>query len=419
MAPNKQTKWVLAPFNMIEIVIALMIIMTVLVSIIALLPKGIEANRDALSRIAAADAADQFFNQYSAMLQRDWNNVKKIPRTKPDLREINDQQLTYSSENVLDNDELQINFAAPSANTSFQELNETQATGIFRIRHRTANNKTDFEAVMAVWAEFPELDVEGAPAELGDAAEIRLKAEISWPASVKYEHRQKKVYDYRVYRPDLHGREANSMFEVPCKSAWTIEQGTSTPRLMVYVMDSDSSTNRVEGEIRGLDNGSEVDALTVVSDGTIFFINNASGEGNSTLYRINPGEIDHVSSTPVNATKVGSTGLQAGSNSEITGLIPVGQKLYAVTRRSKELYEVNPQTAAVRKIADIERNGTFEISAVAVTSTGVYLSRTDKSKTQIWKFDSFPGGSVTKVMAINNSGDIVALAGHPNGKLYG
>ncbi|RMD73524.1 MAG: hypothetical protein D6820_18415, partial [Lentisphaerae bacterium] len=384
LMPTKKT-WNHLPFNMIEIVIALMIIMTVLVSIVALLPKGIEANRDALSRIAAADAADQFFNQYSAMLQQDWNYVRKLPTSKPDLSQINEQELTFSNENVLNNEDLEIHFAAPSASTSFAELNEAQATGIFKIRHRTASNKTDFTATMAVWAEFPDLNIEGAPAELGDAAEVRIKAEISWPASVKYEHRQKKIYEYQVYRPDLHGREANSMFEVPCKSAWAIEQGTSTPRLMFYVMSSESSTNRVEGEIQGLNNGVKVDAMTIVSDGTIFFINNASGEGSSTLYRINPGEIDHVSSTPVNAIKVGSTGLEAGSYSELTGMIVVGQKLYAVTRRSKELYEVNPQTAQIRKVSDIEQSGSFEIGAMTVATSGVYLSRIDRSKTEIWK----------------------------------
>ena len=80
---HRTTKAEHRPFNMVEIVVALVIILVALIGILGLMPHSIEANNDAMQRAAAGDAADQFLHHFAARITENWVENETLPETKP------------------------------------------------------------------------------------------------------------------------------------------------------------------------------------------------------------------------------------------------------------------------------------------------------------------------------------------------
>ena len=228
-------------------------------------------------------------------------------------------------------------------------------------------------------------------------------------------------------------------YDTPKLSLWGI-RGTP-PTLYYHSLDERDSGHawvHPEGAVIAEDGATlQVDDFTVAPNGTMYFINNIVGM-NTTLYKIRPTDLDNNPATPVTARLLGPTGLVAGSDSTIRGLTFIAHDttgrngvLYAVTWRSKQIFELSLENGAASFVSNIIPKapyitGTpFTCDAMTQDLAGtIYVVRNDV-KSELWRFDEFvevPGArmdSASQVCEINkDKARTRALAGHPNGYLY-
>ncbi len=172
-------------FNLVEITIALMIIMVGLVGVMSVLPKGMQTSQETVSRLCAADTADQFLNFFVTEIHKDWDMRKCIPTAESLVYESSDP--VFSDNGFITNDNIDIEF---QANNDVDEWDpNTFTTGVFRVTQKTRTNGIDFRGIARVWRENINDDN-------GDdnPSSIRVYAEISWPAEVEYAKRKKTRY---------------------------------------------------------------------------------------------------------------------------------------------------------------------------------------------------------------------------------
>lgn len=227
-------------------------------------------------------------------------------------------------------------------------------------------------------------------------------------------------------------------YDTPPISIWGIRG--SPPTLYYHSLeerDSGWAWIHPEGEVEVAGGGPlNIDDFTVAPNGTMYFINNVAGT-NSSLYKIRPTDLDNNPATPVTARLVGPTGLIAGDTSEIRGLTFIAHDttglngvLYAVTWKSKRIYELSLENGAASFVSEIVPKGiaastAFHVDAMTQDLVGtIYIVR-NNAKSELWKFDEFvesPGtrkDSTSFVATISGIKDKTrALAGHPNGYLY-
>lgn len=209
-------------------------------------------------------------------------------------------------------------------------------------------------------------------------------------------------------------------YDTPKLSLWGVD-GTP-PTIRYYSLDEKArgvSWVHLEGRLDlGAVTTVNVDDYTVANDGIMYFINNV---GNSTLYKVRSIDLDNNPSTPVMARLVGSTNLLAGSADEIRGMIFINGTLFVATKTSKKIYELNIENGAASPVCSLTVGGTFQVDAMTQGHDGtIYLSRTNTTATEIWRFDNFLGGVVSRAVSVNDgSGQIRSLAAHPDGYLYG
>ncbi|HLP41358.1 MAG TPA: hypothetical protein VK465_07610, partial [Fibrobacteria bacterium] len=203
-------------------------------------------------------------------------------------------------------------------------------------------------------------------------------------------------------RMELVKTETTIPFDTPKLSAWGIRG--NPPVLYYHSLDERDSGHawiHPEGEVvlAGV-SFTNVDDFTVGPNGTMYFINNIPGE-NSILYKIRPTDLDKNPTTPVPARMVGPTGLVAGDSSEIRGLTFISRTvsgkngvLYAVTWKSKRIYELSLENGAASFVADIiprdlTSSTAFWCDAMTQDLSGaIYIVR-NNFKSQLWRFDEF------------------------------
>lgn len=226
-------------------------------------------------------------------------------------------------------------------------------------------------------------------------------------------------------------------YDTPRLSLWGIRG--SPPTLYYHSLeerDSGWAWIHPEGEVVVPGGGTlNIDDFTVAPNGTMYFINNVGLS--SSLYKIRPTDLDNNPSTPVIARLVGPTMLAAGTDQEIRGLTFIAHDttgrngvLYAVTWKSKEIFELSLENGIGTKVTDIvpkgpEGVGDFWCDAMTQDLAGaIYIVR-NNAKSQLWRFDEFveaPGlrkDSASFVAEISGLKDKTrAIAGHPNGYIY-
>ena len=239
-------------------------------------------------------------------------------------------------------------------------------------------------------------------------------------------------------RMELVKTQTTIPFDTPRLSLWGIR---GNPAVLYHhsldERDSGHAWVHPEGEVvlPGAD-FQNVDDFTVAPNGTMYFINNVGGM-NSTLYRIRPNDLDNNPATPVTARLVGPTGLISGSDDEIRGLTFIARDttgkngvLYAVTWKSKKIYELSLENGAASFVANVVPKGiasstSFWADAMTQDLGGaIYIVR-NNTKSELWRFDEFveiPGArqdSASFIAQISGIKDKTrAIAGHPNGYIY-
>lgn len=143
--------WILRPFNMVEIVVSLVIVMTALVGVMALLPSSVGRSNDALSRLCATDAADQFINRMRAEVDAEWTSIDRIPETK---YAGSDADFVWGAPLIQSNG-LRVVPESPNESTGWE--GEEEGTGVFRATQSTSASMVDFEGIVRVWKEVYEV----------------------------------------------------------------------------------------------------------------------------------------------------------------------------------------------------------------------------------------------------------------------
>ena len=232
--------------------------------------------------------------------------------------------------------------------------------------------------------------------------------------------------------------------EFPFMTIWAVNDHTDG-KLQYYTLDVASPFLNIEGDILGITGDKDIEDLIIDSsptpenplpnDGTFYLVNNV---GTSTIYSLDFSDFDGIPTTPVTATLVGSTGLPTTPNGsspeEISSLLIHNGTLYGLSKRSKKLYTISTVDGSVTQVFTLSVTGDFRTDAMTFrpptpnnngpsgpTGVGtVYLVKTDDTggESEIWKFDSFPGGDITYVRQIETSGKVEALTAHPDGFLY-
>ena len=182
-----------AGFNMVEIVLALGVVAVGVVSIMALFPIGLNANRDAVARSYSADSVDQFLHYYAQLLKRsdtNWTNYQTgLPLAKPSVAD--DRTLSWTQQGST-------NFYYSSGNAGFWKI-EQMASG---------SDLVDFSAICRVWKNPLSADYydSGSSTWQSDTIDyayaLGINLEISWPVQLPYAQRQKELYYFELFNPN-------------------------------------------------------------------------------------------------------------------------------------------------------------------------------------------------------------------------
>ena len=203
-------------FNMVEIVLALVIIVIGIIGIMGLFPASQEANLESRGRNYAGDASNQFLRYFSSKVKTRWALLNTLPINKPGTDEAAVSWAKGDSNGIFGNiPGVEIFYNDLDSDGKFDfEINEATGdnardeSGLFKLRQATAANVSDFEAVLRVWkspATYKAYDnatnqwqgLQSVPPTAG----VVMNLEVSWPAALPYDKRKTAVFTLDVFRP--------------------------------------------------------------------------------------------------------------------------------------------------------------------------------------------------------------------------
>ena len=179
---------------MVEISLAMAVLALGVISIMALFPIGLNANRDAMAENYAADSADMLLHYYSSMLKTSWTDAQaQLPPAKATTEGAwTGTPVSLSPSTVLTPDSVansgvckveQRTGAAPGTVVDF--------AGVYRV-WRSDVTYSYYNAVLGAWT---------PTATISQDTGLALNLEVSWPAQAAYTARQKVRYYLEVFRP--------------------------------------------------------------------------------------------------------------------------------------------------------------------------------------------------------------------------
>ena len=204
-------------FNMIEITLALGVIGIGVASILVLFPIGLGASRDAMAETYAANVADQFLHyvRYQASIRDTtpgngvgWDDwildpvAPKVPTSWPG---------GPSNSNLACPPTLPTGSGLLGSAGTIHEMRPTPVPGVYEIvayvdgspdnDQIDAAELVDFRGIMAVWQEdVPSLDTDNDPTTPNNRnIGVALRCQVSWPAVLPYESRQKSSYYLELF----------------------------------------------------------------------------------------------------------------------------------------------------------------------------------------------------------------------------
>jgi type II secretory pathway pseudopilin PulG len=188
-------------FNMVEIVIALVIILVLLVGVLSLIPDSLNKQTTAMNRIASNDASEQFLNYFAARVVGNWETeLTAFPNSLEECATETSAQFSQEGDTVgtrlLASANVVLMHNATNENAAYTPA---QVGGLYKVVQRTSSNLTDFEGIVRVWKKVEVLG-EGQ-VDLSQARSCEIFAELSWPATMPYAARKKSVSSIKVFRP--------------------------------------------------------------------------------------------------------------------------------------------------------------------------------------------------------------------------
>ena len=182
-------------FNMVEIVLALVVIIIGIIGVMSLFPVGMETSQRSVSKTSAAEAADQFLHFFAAKVNENWLVTNAFPDAKP---VADDSSVAWSAQSVINDAKLQIQFATVNAAAETFDP-AVNSTGLFRLQQISVGNVTDFDGVLRAWKKVEDF---GGGA-VNSARTVELFVEVSWPAQMGYVSRQKSTHHLVMFKPGV------------------------------------------------------------------------------------------------------------------------------------------------------------------------------------------------------------------------
>ena len=193
------------PFNMIEISFALLVIAIGVTTIFGLIPIGSLAHASAVNQNQAADAAENSLNLLAAEVQRNWatlitaNGIVTQPDTTGSSIPMDSDDaggFLTSWEHVADSSNISTNkaglyeFTGTSSGSHYRFIQVTTMSDGTKVR--------DFDGIVRVWQSTVSTHGYDGSADTRKNV-VMLNVEISWPASMLYEQRDRTYYKMEVF----------------------------------------------------------------------------------------------------------------------------------------------------------------------------------------------------------------------------
>ena len=193
--------FVLKSFTLVEITMAIGIIGIGMTGVMALLPIGFNATRDAMADNYSSNMADQFLHIIASQAKQNWATWIVGSTKIKEFMPIFDPPDTPDKGNALFGDGSG-GMITPTTVDAFG-LYETSISGVYYAEARSGSIK-DFSAHIKVWKSPVRTSIfEGSwtvwPAEYDQAAALNL--EISWPVEKPYNLREKRYYYMEIFKP--------------------------------------------------------------------------------------------------------------------------------------------------------------------------------------------------------------------------
>jgi len=198
------------PFSLIEITIAMGVVAIGVVAVVGAFPAAANKSRDAMTESYAAGAAGDLLAMIEQQGRSNWSAwfdsgvgslIGEGPATTGDRANFDLPAACYAIPNTKEN------LWAYSTSGSFMAGNrrfkiiryvdDKLVPGGTDDKYDLINDMVDFEAIMVVWREQVKYD---GTTTLPYAIAVRLNAEISWPAQVPYDRRQKAFYATELFK---------------------------------------------------------------------------------------------------------------------------------------------------------------------------------------------------------------------------
>jgi type II secretory pathway pseudopilin PulG len=195
-------------FNLIEVVLALVVVSIGLMSIIVLFPIASNASRDSMGYTQAADTGDFILSYLSHRCRSDWPTyLDGLPNAPTDISAL---ELALPPSGSGATEWALINMHNDFKNEGSKLYENTSTTSLRRIIQTKPDGAstydvTDFDGVVRMWKS----KTYGFYYDSGSSAWVQgenendsqINVEISWPGSLKYESRKNIRMSLEVSKP--------------------------------------------------------------------------------------------------------------------------------------------------------------------------------------------------------------------------
>ena len=208
-------------FTMIELMLALGVCVIGICGVMVLFPIGANASRDAAMETYAANAADQMLNYLKYVITSDnekWVDDYIKEASPSDVNTLPESMSSIDLADVILDTTVWARPAAPMGSITknvFRYTGDATVKGVyqlisFRNDQTTGVDQTtdvainspliDFRAIMNVWRQ--QVSMSSTYALPWNMA-VQLNVEVSWPAALPYDARQKSRYVLEVFNPNF------------------------------------------------------------------------------------------------------------------------------------------------------------------------------------------------------------------------
>lgn len=177
-------------FTLIEIVFALGVIVVALAAILPLITVGMRTSKDSISDNYVADTAEQFLHYMAVKCKNDWaTELGKLSTEKPE-KDLQDEGQILPMNKI--------------SKTNLYTM--TSYDDIYAIQQGTTTI-TDFSGIIRVW-KSPVISQTYSGNGWDDRTDSSytysagLNIEISWPAEMPYDQRDKKYFYLEIFKPN-------------------------------------------------------------------------------------------------------------------------------------------------------------------------------------------------------------------------